>query len=144
VNGQTVISIVVADDHAGMRDAIRCLLERVPMLHVAGEAVDGTAAVRMARELKPDVVLMDVSMPGLSGIEAARLIVDATKSRVVMLSLQGERQVVDEAFRAGATGYLLKQDASRELVRAIGCVMSGRRYFGPSCAITSEGDAAQN
>ena len=102
VNGETIITVLLADDHAGVRGAIRGVLERAPLLKVTGEAADGAAAVRLARELEPDLVLMDLGMPGLSGIEATRLIVAATQSRVIMLSLQGERQSVIESMPVSA------------------------------------------
>ena len=139
MHGQPTISILLADDHAGVRDAIRRLLARTPRLRVAAEATDGATAVRLAGELAPDLVILDVSMPGMGGIEAARLIVEATPSRVLMLSFQGEPHVVREALRAGARGYLLKEHAPRQLLRAIGTVLIGHRYVGHD--ITSPSDA---
>lgn len=133
MSDQTIITVLLADDHDAVRGAIRMVLERAPHLRVTGEATDGASAVRLASELAPDLVLMDVGMPGLTGIEATRLIVAGTRSRVIMLSLQGDPQVVVESLRAGAAGYVMKDRAARELVRAIARVMAGHRYLSAAC-----------
>ena len=120
----------MADDHKLFIDALGSLLDRRRDMEVVGAARDGISAVTLARDLKPDVVLMDVSMPRLNGIEAARRITAERSSvRVVMLSMHADRRYVVEAIRAGASGYLLKDSAQEELLEAIRQVASGQIYL---------------
>lgn len=126
------ISIILADDHKIVRDGLRALLEREPGLAVVAEAENGRDAVALSLELKPDVVVMDVGMPGLNGIEATGQIRGhVTGIRVLALSIHADRRFVERMFRAGAAGYLLKNCAARELVRAINEVARGKGYLSP-------------
>lgn len=125
-----MIRILLADDHKMMREGLRALLLNQSDMEVVGEAENGESTVRLARELSPDVVLMDVEMPGLNGINAARRILSVQKSaRIVALSIHSEAQFVTGMLAAGALAYLLKDCACDELTRAIRSVMSGEIYL---------------
>jgi DNA-binding NarL/FixJ family response regulator len=127
--------VLIVDDHEILRDGLRRILESSGEVEVVGEAGDGRAAVEAARRLQPDVTLMDVWLPGLSGIEATRaLLSEDPRARVLILSTQERWSAVEEALRAGAAGYALKSAGSRELLRAIEAVASGRSYLSPSLA----------
>jgi len=129
------MNILVVDDHQLMRDGLRALLERETDLHVVGEAADGQEALELAPKLRPDLVLMDVSMPGLNGIEATRrLCALMPRARVVGLSMNADRRYVHAMFEAGAWGYLLKSSASDELIRAIRAVARDEKYVSPAIA----------
>ena len=126
------VRIVIADDHVIMAAALRSLLDSLPGLAVIAEAHDGMRAVQVARETRPDLVLMDISMPGLNGIEATRQILSESPStRVIVLSMHVEERFVAGAFEAGATGYLLKDCSPEELVTAIRSVMANKSYVTP-------------
>ncbi|MGD0093877.1 MAG: response regulator transcription factor [Planctomycetota bacterium] len=127
--------ILLADDHKILRDGLRVLLEREPDLEVVGEAENGTAAVKMARQLKPDVVVMDVGMPESNGIEATRrLQTELPEVRVIALTMHSEKQYLTQMLRSGAAGYLLKDCATEELVKAIEAVVAGGTYLSPQIA----------
>lgn len=118
--------MVIADDHRMFRDGLRPLFERRPELSVVGEAADGHELLRLVESLRPDLVVVDVSMPGLNGVEAARRIREIDPAiRVAMLSMHADRRFVLESLRVGAAAYLLKEDGFDELVRAIPRIMSG-------------------
>src|SRR4030042_4727690 len=103
------VRVIIADDHKIMREGLHALLEREPGIEVIGEAEGGRTAVRLAREFKPDVVIMDITMPDLSGIEATRLILaDMPEVKVIALSMHSDQRFVREMLAAGAAGYLLK------------------------------------
>jgi DNA-binding NarL/FixJ family response regulator len=122
--------VLLADDHLLVRAGIRALLGALPDVEVVGEAATGEEAVLLAQELKPDVALLDISMQGMNGLEAARRIGEfATGVRVIMLSMHASEDYVARALRAGALGYLMKGSASQELERALGAVMAGERYL---------------
>ncbi|MEW6173927.1 MAG: response regulator transcription factor [Bacillota bacterium] len=125
--------IVIADDHKIVRDGLKALLSRVPGFEVVAEAEDGPAAVRLARELSPDVVVMDIGMSGLNGIEATRQVVaEAPSTKVVALSMHCDSRLVTGMLKAGAVGYLPKDCAFEELSSAIRAVTSGRTFLSPS------------
>ena len=122
--------ILLADDHRLFRDGLRTLLEKRADLEVVGETVDGPGTIAAVRDLKPDIVLMDVTMPELNGIEATRRILsDHPHIRVIMLSMHADQRFVVESLRAGAVGYLLKDCAIDELLEAIRMVSKNQRYL---------------
>lgn len=125
--------ILLADDHAVVRQGFARILEGQEDLEVVGEAADGREAVQMANQLKPDVVIMDVSMPELNGIEATRrLQKDNPRIRILALSMHKENVFVREILRAGAAGYLLKDAIDEELITAVRAVSGGEGYLSPS------------
>lgn len=127
--------ILLADDHRIMREGLASLLRREPDLEIAGEAADGLEAVRLARELQPDLVITDISMPGLNGIEAiGRILQDVAGVRTLCLSVHDEKRLVAAVMDAGASGYLLKDCAYEELLRAVRTVLANRVYISPSIA----------
>lgn len=129
--------ILLADDHKIMRDGLRGLIQKQRNMEVIGETEDGEKTVRMARKLSPDVVVMDVGMPNLNGIEATRQIVSERQNiKVIGLSMHSDRRYVTEMLKAGASGYLLKDAAFEELMEAIRTVMKGRTYLSPAIAET--------
>ena len=129
------IRVLIADDHAIVRDGLRALVEAQPGLRVVGEAANGQEAWRRACELEPDVLVLDISMPGVGGADAAaRIRQDCPRVRVLALTMHEERGYVSRLLRAGAAGYLLKRTASAELVRAIRAVAAGGSYVDPSLA----------
>ena len=133
--------ILLVDDHKMIRDGLRALLEKEHDLKVVGEASDGRSAVRLAQELKPDLVVMDITMPGLNGMTAtSQLIAQHPGIKILILSMHADRRFVLETLRAGASGYLLKDSAFEELARAIREVIQGRAYLSPQIAEFVVGD----
>lgn len=130
-----MISVVLVDDQPLVRTGLRTLLERDPAIQVIGEADNGRSGVRLVQQTRPDVVLMDIRMPGMDGLEATRQIVDDTAlsgTRVVVLTTFDEDEQIQEAIRAGAAGYLLKDIAPEELRRAVHVVADGEALLSPS------------
>lgn len=124
------IKVLIADDHAIIRDGLRALLEAGSDIRVVGDAADGHSAINRSRELQPDVVIMDISMPELNGIEAAsRILAELPKTMVIILSMTGSAEHVFRALQVGARGYLLKESAGREVVDAVLTVYGGKIYL---------------
>jgi two-component system response regulator NreC len=131
------IRILLADDHAILRDGIRALLNDERDLHVVGEAENGRQALDQARSLRPDIVIMDIGMPLLSGLEATTQIRrDVPEARVLILTMHQNEEYLAQVMAAGASGYVLKDVAGRELVAAIRQVAQGETFFSPSMAKT--------
>lgn len=132
---EAAIRILVADDHTVVREGIRHLLEQEPGFDVVADVATGEAAVTRAAELEPDVVVLDISMPGAGGLAAAaRLRQLLPEARILILSMHDNAEYVLEAVRAGAHGYLLKDSAGTELRRAIRAVHDGEAFFSPPIA----------
>ena len=126
------IKVLIADDHQIVRQGLRTLLEKEPDLKVVAQSEDGRTTVRLARELAPEIIIMDVAMPDLNGIEATRQIVsEMPQVKVIALSMYADRRFVANMLKAGASGYLLKDCAYEELVRAIRVVMAQKTYLSP-------------
>lgn len=129
------IRILIADDHKILRDGLRQLLANEPDMEVVAEAENGRDAVRKAQEIKPDVIIMDVAMPELNGIEATRQVVaELPGTRVVALSMHADRRYVSEVLKAGASGFLLKNCAYEDLSRAIRAVQVNHVFLSPEIA----------
>ncbi len=128
-----MIRVLLADDQALLRGGFRMILESQPDLEVVGEAADGNEAIALARELRPDVVLMDIRMPELDGLEAARrLLADEGAPRVLMLTTFDENEYVYEAMKAGASGFLLKEIKPEQLAEAVRVAAAGDALLAPS------------
>lgn len=125
------IRIMIADDHAVVRDGLKMILESEEDMQIVTLAADGREAVTLAAEHQPHVIIMDISMPGLNGIEAARLIRERLPAvKVLVLSMHHSTEHIYRALQAGAQGYLLKESAGSEVVTAVRAVMKGNRFFG--------------
>jgi len=125
--------VLVVDDHAVIRRGVQGILGTYPEWDLCGEADNGQDAIRLAGELAPEVVIMDVSMPGMNGLEATRIIHDVLpETKVLLLTLHSSSEFVRSAFRAGARGYVLKSDAENELVRALNVVIGEGTYVSPA------------
>ena len=125
--------VLIVDDHAVIRRGVQGILSTYPEWDLCGEADNGQDAIRLAGELAPEVVIMDVSMPGMNGLEATRIIHDVLpETKVLLLTLHSSSEFVRSAFRAGARGYVLKSDAENELVRALNVVIGEGTYVSPA------------
>lgn len=129
------IRILLADDHKLVREGLRALLEKQPDLSVVAEAADGREALQLACDTKPDVVVMDIAMPVMNGIDAIHQIAaKLPESKIMVLSMHGHRQIVMEVLRAGATGYMLKDCAQEDLAQAIRAVDASLTFLSPGIA----------
>lgn len=130
-----VYRVLLADDHQIVVDALASLLNSQQDFEVVGKALDGTAAIAEVREKRPDAVVIDVSMPGLSGVEATRKIrAISSEVSIVCLSMHKDAEIVRSMLQAGASAYLLKEDAAAELITALRTVLAGRNYLSPQLA----------
>jgi DNA-binding NarL/FixJ family response regulator len=126
------LTLMLADDHQIVRQGLKALLKTEPDLQLVGEASDGLEAVRLAERLQPQVLVLDLMMPGLNGLEVARQVARRSpRTSIVILSMHSDEAYVVEALRAGAQAYVLKESGAEELVRAIRAVAAGERYFSP-------------
>jgi two-component system, NarL family, response regulator NreC len=126
------IKILLADDHKIVRDGLRALIERYPDMEIIAEAADGRTAVRLAKELSPNIAIMDISMPDMNGIEATRQIAaEAPRVKILTLSMHADSRYVKQLFAAGTSGYLLKECAIDELINAIHAVVQNHIYLSP-------------
>ena len=129
-------SIVLAEDHALVREGIKSLIEKTPELAVVGEAGDGIALLRLLEKIQPQMVILDIAMPGRRGLEAAREIqVRYPQIKILFLSMFRRREFLSMAFASGAKGYLLKEDTSQELISAIEEIRKGRTYLSRKLAL---------
>jgi DNA-binding NarL/FixJ family response regulator len=134
-------TIILADDHTLMREGIRTIIETVPGLKVIGEAGDGNQLLKLIKKTIPDMVILDISMPGMRGIEAAREIKDHySEVCILMLSMHKTREFLSMALEAGASGYLLKEDTGDELLLAIDRLRAGRTFLSTTLANTLSDD----
>jgi two-component system response regulator NreC len=131
----TKVKVLIADDHAIVREGIRMILEAQPDFEVVGEAADGDEAVRLARNVDPDVVVMDISMPKLSGVEATQIIKDSLPGvQVLILTMHEEQSYLFQLLRMGAAGYVLKRAAATDLVEAVRAAHRGETFLYPAVA----------
>lgn len=131
------IRILLADDHAVVRQGFKLILSQEPDLEVVAEASDGAETVRLTLELRPDIVIMDIAMPRISGVEATRRIAEqCPDSKVMILSMHKDSVYVRETLRAGARGYLLKESIDHDLLRAVRAVAQGAGYLSPEISAT--------
>jgi DNA-binding NarL/FixJ family response regulator len=129
------VRIVIVDDHQIVRDGLRSVMEKEPGLTVVAEADTGRQGIEVCRQVTPDVVVMDITMPDLNGIEATRQIKsEAPATRIIALSMHSDKRYVRRMIEAGATGYLLKESAIDEVVRAVKAVAAGGSYLSPEVA----------
>jgi two-component system, NarL family, response regulator NreC len=129
----SLVRIIIADDHPFMRTGLRHVLEEHPEFRIVGEAADGREAVQMVVDAKPDVAILDVAMPNLNGIEAARQISEsAPQVAIIVLSMHSDEAYVFRALKAGARAYLLKQSAEADLIAAVKAVSQGKSFFSPA------------
>src|SRR5258708_30764986 len=133
----TKVRVLLVEDHKVMREGLRMVVNREPNMEVVGEADNGFAAITLTQELRPDVVVMDVSMPELNGLKATEMLKTRLPgTKVLILTRHTDSSYVQQLLRSGASGYVLKQSASEELVRAIRRVVTGQTYLDP--AITEQ------
>ena len=124
--------VLIVDDHAFIRRGVQSILQSFPEWELCGEAGDGTEAIELVDKLNPDLVLMDVTMPKLNGIEATRIIRNShPRVKIVLLTLHESSEILRSGFRAGANGYLLKAEAEEELMKAMRVVVGGGSYISP-------------
>jgi len=133
--------VLIADDHGIVREGLKALIEKRDDLEVVGEAEDGRLAVDLARQLRPDMIIMDISMPSLNGVDATKAILQNNpKAKVIALSMHTDKHIVKGILDAGACGYVLKSNLFEEVVRAIEAVAAGQHYLSPRVTGVVVGD----
>jgi DNA-binding NarL/FixJ family response regulator len=126
------MKILIADDHSIVREGLKSLIDKQKSMQVIGEAEDGQMAIDLTSELSPDIVIMDISMPNLNGIEATREILrNKPETKIIILSMYTDKHIVKESLEAGAKGYILKSNLLEELLQAIKTVKANERYLSP-------------
>lgn len=139
-----MIKVLIVDDHAVVRAGLRALIHDEPELNLVGEATGGVEAVEMARQLVPDIVLLDISMPDLDGIQVTRQLRQAeSPARILILTVHEDEGLLREALKAGASGYILKKAAESELISAVHVVMRGDLFVDPAMMRSLLGEGAQ-
>ena len=127
------ISVIIADDHQMMRDGLKAYLQDKPEMDVVGEAGDGITTLDLVRELQPDILILDVGMPDMDGIETAKAITAlGLPTKILALSMHSSKRFVTEMLASGASGYILKEAAMKEIIKAIDVVLSGKTYLSAS------------
>jgi DNA-binding NarL/FixJ family response regulator len=133
------VRILLADDHEVVRQGLRTILKARPDWEIVGEAENGQEAIDAVRDLKPDVVILDITMPVMSGLEATQAIVNLrTGTHVLIFTMHDSKSLVKAVRKAGADGYVLKSRAARDLIRAVEAMMGGGTFFGPENGIAAE------
>ena len=143
----TPLRLLIVDDHAVVRRGVRALLESRPGWEVCGEAVDGQEAIRKAADLKPDIVVLDISLPGLNGLEAtSRILKESPGSEVLILTMHHSEELAQQVIKAGARGYVLKSDADQSLVAAIDKLSQHQTFFTSRVAefVLDSGERGEN
>jgi len=136
--------VLIVDDLKQWRQVVRAVLGGMPQVEIAGEAADGLEAVQRAQELQPDLILLDIAMPGLNGIDASRRIVEVCrKSKIVFLTENRGYDLVEEAFHAGASGYILKSHFARELSSGVAAMLKGEQFVSSAMVRTPSGSAIE-
>lgn len=131
-----MIRVLVVDDHCEMRARVKALLGEYPDVEIVGEAEDGRAAIELAKILKPDVILMDISMPRMNGIEAMRIIIREKSSiRIIILSTHANKRFIDSAINGGAAGYVLKSHLFEDLYNAVRAAMADDLFISPQTGV---------
>ena len=126
----TITNILLVDDHPMLRKGLRLLIELEEGLNVIGEANDGQEAIERVRELAPDIVVMDINMPNLNGVDATRqILAESPQIKVLVLSINSSKQYVESMLEAGVIGYLLKESAPEELIKALHVISKGKSYL---------------
>jgi DNA-binding NarL/FixJ family response regulator len=132
MEGENTMRILIADDHGIVREGLKALFEKQADMEVVGEAEDGRSAVEQAEKLSPDVLVMDMSMPNLNGIEATRQIIENNPgTKIIILSMHSDKKIVKDALQAGISGYVLKSHIFNEMLRALEIVTEGGKYLSP-------------
>ena len=132
MNDDGMIDVVLADDHVMVREGLAAIVAKDPQIRVVGQCADGLAVLRMAAKLKPDVVILDISMPGLNGVDACRKLTRANEDvAVLILTMHNDEQFVARALESGASGYLVKEAAATQLSQAVRAVARGELFLGP-------------
>ena len=139
------VKILIADDHEVVRQGIRTILSARPEWEICGEAVNGQEAIRLAGELRPDAIIMDITMPVMSGLEAARQLTKSkTSAPILIFTMHESRSLADSVKETGAMGFVFKSRAARDLINALDVLLSGGSYYGPDGDKASPADATPN